>query len=103
MVEQFPELEFEIRWEEEQGFGAELSGSDGTLEVTSEWDIPDSHADYEKKGDLDSCECARSDDPHEWYEDCEDLDEALQDWHSEHPDYDECECSIARPEPDVVY
>ena len=103
MVEQFPELEFQIKWEEEQGFGAELFGSDGTLEVINEWDIPESHTDYAKKDDLDGCECANSSDPHEWYKDCEGLEEALQEWHSENPDYDECECSTARPEPDLVY
>lgn len=71
MVEQFPELKFDIWWEEEQGFGAELTGEDGELTLVREWDIPSSHADYvARDGDADNCPCSHDDDKEYWYDDC---------------------------------
>lgn len=105
MVEQFQELDFGIWWEEEQGFGAELetttTDEGKALVVIEEWDIPDSHADYSKKDDLDSCRCAWEDNPHEWYDDCEDREETLATWHSENGHAD-CECESPE-EPNVIY
>jgi len=46
MVEQHPKLEFSIYCEEEQGWGVEFNGTSGSLVVTDEWDIPNSHAEY---------------------------------------------------------
>ena len=37
-------------FEEEQGWGGEWYGGDGRAYITSEWDIPNSHADYEDRG-----------------------------------------------------
>lgn len=103
MVEQFPELDFSIWWEEEQGFGEELETTTTeqgkALIITRSWDTPDSHADYEEKDDLDSCRCAWDDDPHDWYEDCEGRDEEIAKLHSE-PDPD-CDCELE--EKDLVY
>lgn len=105
MVNQFPELDFSIYWEEEQGFGAELETTtteEGkALVITREWDIPDSHSDYQAKDDLDSCRCAWEDDPHDWYEDCEGRDEEIATWHSENG-RDDCDCESPE-EPNVIY
>lgn len=71
MAEQFPELEFDIWWEEEQGFGAELLGTGGELTLVKEWDIPSSHADYvTKDGDGENCVCSHETDKEYWYDDC---------------------------------
>jgi len=68
MVGQFPDLNFDIYWEEEQGFGAELSGYKGELTITKEWDIPNSHADYEAQDK--ECWGCNSGDEDDLYEDC---------------------------------
>lgn len=47
MVEQHPELHFHFRCVEEQGWGVEYVGEDGKLSVSNEWDIPESHAEWE--------------------------------------------------------
>jgi hypothetical protein len=70
MVEQFPELGFEIFYEEEQGWGGELVGSNGELSQVREWDIPNSHADYVERDNVDGCNCAWADDKDDWYDDC---------------------------------
>lgn len=85
MVREHPELNFDIYWEEEQGFGAELTSLGGELVITKEWDIPNSHADYVEQDKEDSCICANDDDENEWYSDCP------------------RENDNNKPEPDVVY
>jgi hypothetical protein len=70
MVEQSPELSFEIYYEEEQGWGGELVGSNGELSLIREWDIPSSHADYVERDNVDGCNCSWSDDKEDWYDDC---------------------------------
>ena len=70
MTEQHPELTFEFHCEEEQGWGVVYDGQDGSLSVSKEWDIPNSHADFVAKDDEDGCVCARDDDQDDWYEDC---------------------------------
>ena len=81
MVRQHPELSFDFSCEEEQGWGAEFTSSDGddvdengvptkSLIMTREWDIPDSHQDYVDRDREDSCNCASDDDQEYWYEDC---------------------------------
>ena len=70
MVEQHPELTFEFWCEEEQGWGAEFTGEAGEMSLTKEWDIPDSHADYVERDNLDGCTCSWSDDTDDWYSDC---------------------------------
>lgn len=103
MVKQHPNLEFDFHCEEEQGWGAEYSASGGVLEMTKEWNIPESHADYAERDNLDGCRCAWDDDPHDWYEDCEDREEMLADYHNDNPDQ-KCDCVIvSAQEPDVVY
>ena len=70
MTEMFPTLTFNIWWEEEQGFGATLYATEGELEVTERWDIPNSHYDYESRGNEDGCRCAWSENESDWYDDC---------------------------------
>jgi hypothetical protein len=87
MVAQHPELDFEIWWEEEQGFGEELESVEETNEAgevvkvltkTKSWDIPNSHKDYTER-DLDDCVCHRwYDSPEDWFDDCPDKEKALQ-------------------------
>jgi len=81
MVRQHPELDFDFESEEEQGWGAAYTSSDGddvdengvltkSLILTREWDIPDSHQDYVDRGNEDGCNCQSDDDQEYWYEDC---------------------------------
>jgi hypothetical protein len=73
MVEKFPTLTFKFNCEEEQGWGVEFEGTDGELMVADEWDIPESHADFKARDNVDGCACAHySDEPDEWYDDCPD-------------------------------
>lgn len=105
MVNQFPTLDFSFWWEEEQGFGAELSGSGGELTLTKEWNSPESHSDFVERDNVDSCRCAWESDPHDWYDDCEDRDDLLSDYHDENPD-DQCECEdrvVGKEEPNLLY
>lgn len=79
IVEQHPTLTFDFSSEEEQGWGAEFTSSDGdevgedgkvvrSLVMTREWDIPNSHEDYVNLGrDCWACESGDEDD---LYEDC---------------------------------
>lgn len=79
IVRQHPELSFDFSCEEEQGWGAEYTSSDGddvdedgkvvkSLILTHEWDIPDSHSDYVERGK--ECWACESGDPDDLYEDC---------------------------------
>ena len=79
MVEQHPELHFEFRCEEEQGWGVEFESGTaededgnevGSLIVTNEWDIPESHADWLALDREDSCSCSYTEDPDDMYDDC---------------------------------
>jgi hypothetical protein len=70
MGTQWPELTFHIHWEEEQGFGEEIEIIGGDYMTTDAWDSPDSHQDYENRGNLDGCVCAWNDDKEDWYDDC---------------------------------
>jgi Ferredoxin-like domain in Api92-like protein len=77
MVAQHPTLSFDFECEEEQGWGAKFTSSDGdeegeerSLIMTEEWDIPDSHEDYVSRGREDSCSCAWNEDTDDWYADC---------------------------------
>ena len=103
MITQHPNLEFDFSCEEEQGWGAEFESSEGSLVTTKEWGIPESHADYAERDNLDGCQCAWDEDPHDWYPDCEDREALLADYHNDNPDQ-KCECVIvSAQEPDVIY
>jgi len=68
IAEQYPHLEISWNYEEEQGWGGELTLKDGEVIVDEEYDIPDSHADYTKRGN--ECRCEWGDDKENWFEDC---------------------------------
>jgi len=68
MVEAHPTLKFDFHCEEEQGWGVEYEGIDGELIVTDHWDIPETHADYTKRGN--ECRCEWGEDEEYWFEDC---------------------------------
>jgi hypothetical protein len=70
MSEQFPKLTFDIWWEEEQGYGAQLSISNGLGTMIKSWDIPESHQDYIDQSKEDSCICQYFENTEDWYEDC---------------------------------
>lgn len=70
MVSQHPELSFDFHCEEEQGWGAEFTGNGGSLVMTREWDVPDSHADYVDRDNEGACVCAWQEDTEDWYQDC---------------------------------
>ena len=48
-AEMFPDLDYEVEWEEEQGYGARLVWVDGDFLVADQWAIPTSHADLEDR------------------------------------------------------
>lgn len=78
ICEQHPELSFSFESEEEQGWGATYESSlvddpeDGEptsgLLLTSEWEIPDSHADLVGRGR--ECRCEYDDEEEYWFDDC---------------------------------
>lgn len=78
MVSMFPGLSFHIEWEEEQEWGGRARGECGEFAVIEEWDIPNSHSDYEERG-KECGNCCRwySDTPDEWYDDCPDKAEQI--------------------------
>jgi hypothetical protein len=65
-----PNINFNWWYEEEQGWGGIYEGDSDEVMSTEEWDIPNCHADYEKRDQLDRCICSWSDDEEDWYEDC---------------------------------
>jgi hypothetical protein len=65
IAEQFPDLTFCLEYTEEQGWGGELTGVDGEVIRTEQWEIPETHADRVER--LGYCHCDA------WepqYEDC---------------------------------
>jgi hypothetical protein len=68
IAEQFPKLDFDIEYEEEQGWGGTMRFLTGELTFESEWDCPNSHSDYTERGR--DCICSYDDDVEDWYDDC---------------------------------
>jgi hypothetical protein len=58
LAKKYPHLHISIEFEEEQGWGGEYVAEGGELSLVSEYDIPNSHADYAERGREDSCECS---------------------------------------------
>ena len=73
MASQHPELVLRVHYEEEQGWGGKLLkplGHDDFF-IEEEWDIPNSHADYVKRDNVESCPCQSEPNHKEyWYDDC---------------------------------
>lgn len=76
IVQKFPTLEFDGRSQEEQGWGAEWFGQGGEFSITKEWDIPNSHQEWEDIDD--TCAACSWDDAEEWYDDCPGKEEAIK-------------------------
>lgn len=65
---QHPELNIELEWEEEQGFGGTIEFSEGSHNEISFYDIPSSHAELvSRKGE---CYCEMWDDEDKPFSDC---------------------------------
>lgn len=77
LSKQYPNLTFNHEFEEEQGWGGEFIFANGEIFEKREWDIPESHADYEAQGKYGHCVCQWIDDPQEWYDDCPNKKTAL--------------------------
>jgi hypothetical protein len=67
---QNPEVEITLDYEEEQGWGGKIYWDSTGSSVLEEYDSPNSHADYVKRDNVDSCNCANSEDTDDWYDDC---------------------------------
>jgi len=70
MSVKFPALNFEVWWEEEQGFGEEYTIQGSIVTGHKDWDTPSSHADYAERGREEDCICGWDDDVEGWYADC---------------------------------
>jgi hypothetical protein len=71
MVESFPELSFEYRFLEEQGWGGEYHASEGLYWIVDEWEIPETHADRMDKIGYCYCqEIGENDDLEYLFDDC---------------------------------
>ena len=70
LAEQHPNLEITLEWEEEQGFGGTYVWADGEGYESESYDIPESHADYKERDNLDGCNCNNYEDEDDWFEDC---------------------------------
>lgn len=66
IAEQHKELSISWHYEEEQGWGGDVEIDNGEVSVV-EWDIPDSHAEYEQRGN--ECPCGWMGDDFR-FEDC---------------------------------
>ena len=64
----FPELTFQVWFEEEQGWGGSFTIKDEVKSNVNIWDIPDSHADYVAQ--YKECPCTYESDKDYWYDDC---------------------------------
>jgi hypothetical protein len=69
LSQEFPTLEFDYEYEEEQGWGGSATWLGGELVSQSEYHEPSSHADYVARVNRE-CNCETEDDPVYWYSDC---------------------------------
>jgi len=79
LSEQYPTLEFDYEYEEEQGWGGSCTFLGGEDIACNEYDIPMSHADYKERDQECVCEYG---DPENGYEDCP-VDTTKFKWDSE--------------------
>lgn len=70
LAEQYPTLNFEWSYEEEQGWGGTMSYEAGGLSGRTDYDIPESHQDFVDRSNEGACYCAESDDPDDIFDDC---------------------------------
>ena len=77
LSKQYPTLEIEYQWIEEQGYGGISSWSNGVKEAEFDWGIPESHADFERLQrtvpdyyGACMCEYTNDDESEYWFDDC---------------------------------
>jgi hypothetical protein len=70
MAEQFPALEFDITYNEEQGWGGHYHGKDGVLSQTEKWDIPSSHEEKQQRNGQCHCEYMEDLETYYMFDDC---------------------------------
>lgn len=66
LAKQYPSLKFSLEYEEEQGWGGEIVWKNGVGTQVDDYDIPESHADYEERDR--PCWCEHSGEPE--FDDC---------------------------------
>lgn len=67
---QFRHLSFHYSYEEENGWGGEVTYEAGETRDKSEYDEPASHEDYVNRGRVEDCACGWNEHPDEWFDDC---------------------------------
>jgi hypothetical protein len=90
LAEQYPTLEFDYEYEEEQGWGGSAVWKDGKLYGESQYDTPMSHADYEALER--ECRC-EYDDIEYAFEDCP-VDTTKYKWDSDEEEWQEISIDI---------
>jgi hypothetical protein len=78
---QFPTLQFDLEYEEEQGWGGSMTIIDGEVVDESSYDIPQSHADYKNLDRIEQCNCEQEYSDY-WFKDCP-IDESKYKWDEE--------------------
>ena len=86
LSEQYPTLEFDYEYEEEQGWGGTCTFVGGEEIASDEWDIPSCHQDYKNRDR--ECQCEYDDDPEYWYQDCP-VDTTKYKWDTELEEWQE--------------
>jgi hypothetical protein len=79
MCEKFPNLRMLFEWEEEQGYGAKGENIAGEYVEMESWDIPNSHADYQRSG-AGECVCEYTEDKRDWFDDCPGKNDQAKMW-----------------------
>ena len=69
LIKQYPSLEFNMWSEGEESEAVHITGTNG-ISVQTNYDSPNSHADWEARDDLGSCWCSHYEEESEWYDDC---------------------------------
>jgi len=69
LIRQYPSIKFSIWSEGEESEAIHITGVQGSYSQV-DYPSPNSHADWESRGDIDSCWCGSYDNPDDWYEDC---------------------------------
>jgi hypothetical protein len=70
IVAMYPNLDFDLFYSEEQGWGGQLGGGGGVWWIVNEWDIPESHQDRMEHFGYCHCEEMNAEDIDYMYEDC---------------------------------
>jgi hypothetical protein len=83
---QYPTLNFDYEYEEEQGWGGSCVFFGGEDIACGEYDSPMSHSDYKERDK--ECQCEWDDTPEYWYEDCP-VDTTKFNWNKDKEEWQE--------------